>query len=444
MTDFLVKKDDFRECRVADGRSPEPGRGQALLRVDTFGMTANNVTYAVFGEAMSYWDFFPTAEDGWGRLPTWGFAEVESSEADGVEPGTRLYGYLPSSSHLLVTPADADGSGFVDGAPHKAALPSAYHRYLASGADPFYRAETEAIQMLLRPLFFTSFLIDDQLDDEGLATRGPVIVSSASSKTSIAAAFLLAQREDVELVGLTGAATPSSSRGWGSTTAPSPTTRSTRSSAGPPPTSTSPATARCARPSTRTSATSSSTAWRSAPPTGRRWAPARATCRPDAELLLRPDQGRQALRGLGPRGLETRVADAWHPFCEWIDGWLETIPGEGFDAVQDAWVDVLEGRVEPKQGPRPLAWARPGGSGGEPALLLGADRRRRQEAAEPAAHRLQARVVAGGQQGGELAVLARDPALPEDRGERASSSSELATVVRAISSPETATRSSAG
>ena len=57
--------------------------------------------------------------------------------------------------------------------------------------------------MLLRPLFFTSFLIDDQLDDDGLATRGPVIVSSASSKTSIAAAFLLAQREDVELVGLT-------------------------------------------------------------------------------------------------------------------------------------------------------------------------------------------------------------------------------------------------
>ena len=139
MTDFLVKKDDFRDCRVADGRPPEPGRGQALLRVETFGMTANNVTYAVFGEAMSYWDFFPTAEDGWGRLPTWGFAEVESSEAEGVEPGTRVYGYLPSSSHLLVTPVDADGSGFVDGSPHKAELPSAYHRYLASGADPFYR-----------------------------------------------------------------------------------------------------------------------------------------------------------------------------------------------------------------------------------------------------------------------------------------------------------------
>ena len=86
MTDFLVKRDDLRECRIAESEPPELGPGQALLRVDTFGLTANNVTYAVFGEAMSYWDFFP-AEDGWGRVPMWGFAEVERSEAEGVEAG---------------------------------------------------------------------------------------------------------------------------------------------------------------------------------------------------------------------------------------------------------------------------------------------------------------------------------------------------------------------
>src|SRR5215212_7159220 len=137
MTDFLVKRDDFRACRVIEGDPPPIEPGQALLRVDTFGMTANNVTYAVFGEAMSYWEFFPCAEQGWGRLPTWGFAEVQSSETEGVEPGTRLYGYLPSSSHLVVTPAEADASGFVDASPHKAALPSAYHRYLAGPGDPF-------------------------------------------------------------------------------------------------------------------------------------------------------------------------------------------------------------------------------------------------------------------------------------------------------------------
>src|SRR3954454_4307507 len=94
LTDFLVKRDDLRECGVAESEAPALEPGQALLRVDTFGLTANNVTYAVMGEAMSYWKFFP-AEDGWGRVPVWGFAEVERSEAEGVEAGTRLYGYLP-------------------------------------------------------------------------------------------------------------------------------------------------------------------------------------------------------------------------------------------------------------------------------------------------------------------------------------------------------------
>ena len=114
-----------------------------------------------------------------------------------------MYGYLPPSSHLVVTPADANQHGFTDGSPHRAPLPSAYHRYLATGTDLFYRPDTEEMQMLLRPLFYTSFLIDDQLDDEGLTTRGPVVISSASSKTAIAAAFLLARRDGVELVALT-------------------------------------------------------------------------------------------------------------------------------------------------------------------------------------------------------------------------------------------------
>ena len=134
MTDFLIKRDDLRECRIADSQPSEIEAGQALLRVDTFGLTANNVTYAVFGEAMHYWDFFP-AEQGWGRVPMWGFAEVERSEAEGVEPGTRAFGYLPPSSHLVVVPVDAGEGGFVDGSSHRAALPSAYHRYLTTGAS---------------------------------------------------------------------------------------------------------------------------------------------------------------------------------------------------------------------------------------------------------------------------------------------------------------------
>ena len=62
MSDFLVRRDDLRTCRVADSATPELEEGQALLRVQRFGLTANNITYAVFGDGMRYWDFFPAAD----------------------------------------------------------------------------------------------------------------------------------------------------------------------------------------------------------------------------------------------------------------------------------------------------------------------------------------------------------------------------------------------
>jgi hypothetical protein len=348
MTDFLVKRDDLRESRLVESAPPEIEPGQALLRVETFGLTANNVTYAVFGEAMSYWDFFP-AEDGWGRVPMWGFAEVERSEAEGVEPGTRLYGYLPPSSHLVVTPAGAGPAEFVDGSPHRAALPSVYNRYAATQADPFYRADTEAIQMLLRPLFFTSFLIDDQLDDEGLATGGPVLISSASSKTAIAAAFMLARREGVELVGLTSPRNTGFVEGLGiydrvvsydaiDTLERVPATFVDVAGDGE---------VRLAVHShfgddLVHSMAVGATHWEEL------GAGAGELPGPAPALFFAPQRASKRSEDWGRAGLETRVADAWHPFCEQLGGWLEVVHGEGFDAVRDAYLDVLEGRVGPK------------------------------------------------------------------------------------------------
>lgn len=350
MPDFLVKRGELRECRVVESGAPELESGQALLRVETFGMTANNVTYAVFGEAMHYWDFFPTAEEGWGVLPTWGFAEVERSEADGVETGARLYGYLPASSHLLVTPVDAGESGFVDRSPHREALPSAYHRYLTTDHDAFYRPDTEAIQMLLRPLFFTSFLIDDQLDDEGLTERGPILISSASSKTALAAAFLLARREGVELIGLTSPRSVGFVERlgiYGRTVAYDAIESLERG----PATFVDVAGDGDVRHAVHShygdelvySMAVGFTHWEEGQ------GPGEDLPGPTPAFFFAPDRVSKRSRDWGRSEMETRVADAWHPFCEWMGSWLETIPGEGFDAVRGAYLDVLEGRVEPSR-----------------------------------------------------------------------------------------------
>jgi hypothetical protein len=348
MTDFLVKRDDLRECRLADSPVPEIEAGQALLRVERFGLTANNVTYAVMGEAMSYWDFFP-AEDGWGRVPMWGFAEVERSEAEGVEPGTRLYGYLPPSSHLVVAPVEADERGFVDGSPHRAALPSAYHRYLATAADPFYRRQTEEVQMLLRPLFFTSFLIDDQLDDEGLTGRGPILVSSASSKTAIAAAFLLARRQGVELVGLTSPRSVDFVAGLGIYDRTLAYDAIDSLQRGP---ATYVDVAGDARVRQAVHSHFGDELLHSMAVGVTHWEEFGGG---DAELpgptpsfFFAPDRVVKRSEDWGRGGLETRVAEAWHPFCEWTESWLGTIRDEGFAGLLGAWPEVLENRVEPR------------------------------------------------------------------------------------------------
>jgi len=348
MSDFFVKRKDLRECQIAESNVPEPAPGEALLRVESFGLTANNITYAVFGEIMSYWDFFP-AQDGWGRVPMWGFAEVQRSEANGVEPGVRLYGYLPPSSHVLVTPTETGRHGFLDGSPHRASLPSAYQSYLATNTDPFYKMDTEDLQMLLRPLFFTSFLIDDQLFDEGLSGRGPIVISSASSKTAIAVAFLLAQREGVELVGLTSARSAKFVQDLGvygrvltyeeiDSLPRGPATFVDIAGDGE---------VRLAVHSHYGdelihSMTVGVTHWEQLS------AGAGELPGPPPTLFFAPSRLTKRSGDWGGIELQRRVSDAWHPFCEWARGWLEIVHGRGFDAVQSAYLDVLEGRVDPK------------------------------------------------------------------------------------------------
>jgi hypothetical protein len=346
MPDFLVKRDDLRECRIAASAVSELEPGQALLRVDRFGLTANNITYAVLGEAMSYWSFFP-AGDGWGRVPMWGFAEVERSAAEGLSGGERVYGYLPPSSHLVVRP-EVDARGFVDISEHRAPLPPVYQRYELTGSDPFYRPDSEDLQALLRGLFFTSFLIDDQLADEGLIDRGPVIISSASAKTAIAAAFMLARRDGVELVGLTSAANAgfvdglriydqtvtydaiaSLDRGPATLVdiaGDADVRRAVHSHYGD---------------SLAANLGVGLTHWEEFGVGGGELPG------PTPTFFFAPARFAKRAQDWGAADLMARVTEAWHPFCEWTRGWLEVIHGAGFDAIQSAYLDVLEHRVGP-------------------------------------------------------------------------------------------------
>lgn len=208
-TAFEVKRDDLRATRFAREAidvEAAVAAGQAVLAIDHFALTANNITYAAYGDSMSYWAFFPT-EEGHGRIPVWGFATVVASGAEGLAAGDRLYGYFPMASHLVVTPARVSARRFIDGAAHRQGLPPLYNAYDRVVADPAYRADREADQMILKPLVMTSFLITDFLEENGFFGAKQVLIVSASSKTSLGLALFLkglgAGR--AEVVGLTSA-----------------------------------------------------------------------------------------------------------------------------------------------------------------------------------------------------------------------------------------------
>jgi hypothetical protein len=211
--DFMVARQQLDRCRIVEASVPGPGElapGQIVLRVDQFAFTANNITYAVFGDAMQYWNFFP-APEGWGRVPVWGFADVECSRHDAVDEGERVFGYVPMSTHVVLQPERVSAASFVDVSPHRKELPAVYGQYARTAADPVYTRATEDMQMLFRPLFMTSYLIDDFLADSGFFGARAVVISSASSKTAFGLAFLLHQnrpgqsepRARCEIIGLT-------------------------------------------------------------------------------------------------------------------------------------------------------------------------------------------------------------------------------------------------
>ncbi len=202
-TTLLVRQNQLASTRLQIQDDAPITDGQVRVRVDNFALTANNITYAAMGDLMNYWKFFPSGEEGWGIVPVWGFGSVVESLHPEVAVGERLYGYWPMASHAVLTPAKLSPAGFADGAAHRAELHAVYSQYLRSDTDPFYQADTEDIQALLRPLFITSWLIDDFLADQQFFGARRMLLSSASSKTAYGTAFQLAQRDGLEVVGLT-------------------------------------------------------------------------------------------------------------------------------------------------------------------------------------------------------------------------------------------------
>jgi hypothetical protein len=203
-----VQRNDLGRARIFEEPLAPPGPGEVQMRVERFALTANNITYGVIGEMLGYWDFFPAPEreQGWGRLPAMGWAEVVASEAEGIEPGGRYYGWYPMARYCAFK-ATPTADGIRDDSPHRSEHAPVYRAYVETAADPLHEPgeEAEDRHALLRGLFATAYLADDFFAEADYFGASTAIVLSASSKTAIGYAQRASKRGVEQIIGLTSA-----------------------------------------------------------------------------------------------------------------------------------------------------------------------------------------------------------------------------------------------
>jgi Protein of unknown function (DUF2855) len=139
-----------------------------------------------------------------GVVPTWGHAVIETSLNPDFVVGERVYGYLPMGTHVDILPGKTSVSGFTDMAAHRQPMSPIYNQYSRIAADPEHDAAREAERMLFGPLFKTGFLIEAMFRRENWFGAEQLVMTSASSKTSLGLASVAKELSpSIKRIGLT-------------------------------------------------------------------------------------------------------------------------------------------------------------------------------------------------------------------------------------------------
>jgi len=71
---------------------------------------------------------------------------------------------------------------------------------------------------------------------------------------------------------------------------------------------------------------------------------------PTPEFFFAPTRAKERVAEWGGTGLDDRMAADWKPFVGFVEGWLEVEPGEGPEALKEAYLRVIDGKVPPQVG----------------------------------------------------------------------------------------------
>lgn len=203
ITTLEVGRNNWSETRVVEESLDNALKpNEVLFKVERLALTANNISYASAGDSLGYWGFFP-ADAGWGRIPAMGWGEVIATQHAEVSVGERFWGWFPFSTHLKVLAGNVGYSGFSDLSEHRAEFAPVYAGFDRASSNPIYEPAREDQDSLLRGLFMTSWLVDDFIEVNNSFGAESCLITSASSKTSIALAHCVSSRGELKAIGIT-------------------------------------------------------------------------------------------------------------------------------------------------------------------------------------------------------------------------------------------------
>ena len=356
LTEVQVNKAALTEASVEEVDSGNLAEGAVRLRVDSFSVTANNITYAVVGDGFGYWNFFPprTSRDGMGIVPMWGHATVVESHCADIAVGERVYGYLPMGSHLDVVPGNVSTSSFMDMTDYRQPMSPVYNQYSRLAADPEHDPTKEAERMIFGPLFKTGFLIEYFMRQEDWFGAGEVILTSSSSKTSMGLASVAKQNSpNIKRIGLTSQSNVDFVEGTGLYDQVF-----TYDEIGNLPI------ADCVTVDFAGNADVLSKLHEHFTDTlkysclvGATHIEARSSFREGGELpgarpilFFAPDHAVAFFKEHGPVEGGKLVAQSWHGFLAAVDGTVEIVKHSGLEAARETYLEMLSGKVDPSKG----------------------------------------------------------------------------------------------
>ncbi|MEH6581489.1 MAG: DUF2855 family protein, partial [Halioglobus sp.] len=147
-TELWVDRGQLRKTKIVTCGTGPLAAGEVRVAIDKFALTANNVSYAVTGDTIGYWGYYP-AEDEWGKVPVWGCANVVESNCPEVPVNDRLWGFFPMASHAVLQPGRVREDQLTDMTEHRQALPALYNSYRRTLAEPEFMQAMENERCLL-------------------------------------------------------------------------------------------------------------------------------------------------------------------------------------------------------------------------------------------------------------------------------------------------------